>query len=508
MPFSPLYTNASQRQAFANRLAYHLAALPAAPSLMALQEAFAQAGGFPNAHAAQATLKRQKSVLFRLGIGATEDLSAPFLFLGIGPAKLFAWASESKKKYAAIVTRRPFTRADAEELLTRLWNHESWEKALDYDPLSLPDPFAQRRLVTAASLKELNKKAWEQSHRRFRGLCSVWGQRPTDEHWVGQTQCSARDHTLLLEDDDPTREALVKAQIAQRLAKKDRILLMDTSDDHRVGYWTKRQAQEQGHAVTVIDWTQQTLDSVGVESLGKALLIDVLYQCLTPQGASAEEKGKLISFLAQEFSLPQMPTPAVAWEKGLLLGKNLLEWRLMVQDFFKQFSGEPKQIFHQDVVVWLLPKDSSNENPRFKLAMAAFKAMVAHELERPLSPEDSHQADAWMSPPKPNTTPNTAAFILSAHPLNYPLGTAVIYAQGRALGISVFTALKAADLLGEPLSDETKAMIANMNTWVIGGPRNAKDPLWAAIGTPGKQVPENQVLIESGGDSEYVVPYR
>ncbi len=504
MPFAPLYTNAAQRQAFANRLTHHLATIPPAPSLMALQEAFARAGGFPNAHAAQATLKRQKSVFFRLGMDAIEDLSAPFLFLGIGPAKLFAWATESKKKHAAIVTRRPFLQADAEELLARLWKHESWDKALVYGHYPLPKPMNQRGLVSGSSLKELNEKAWEQGNHQWRGLCSVWGRRPTDGHWVGQTRFSARDHTLLVEDNEQTRDALVMGQIAQRLAKKDRTIVMDTSSDHAVGLWTKRQAEEQGHAVTVIDWTRQTLDSVGLESLGKALLTEVLYQSLTPQGASAEEQGKLISFLSQELSLPPLPTSTVSWEKGLLLGKNLVEWRQTVQDFLQQFSGKPKPVFEQDVVVWLLPKNSSEDNPQFKLAMAALKAMVAHELGRPLKEEN--QAESWIVYPKPNTTPNTSVFVLSAHPLNYPRGMSVIYAQGRGLGMSVFTAMKTVDLLGQSLSDETKAMIANVNTRAIGGPRNAQDPLWERIGWEGKNVPENQILIGSRGDLEYVVP--
>ena len=352
MPFVPSRTTAHERQVFAERLAYHLASTQSRQSLMALQEGFARAGGFPNAHAAMVCWKKQS--FFRRSQGSNEtpeDMLLAFRFLGIGPAKLFQWAKQSHRKQAGLLSQPSFTVADSQTLLAALWGHRDWPAALAMEDL----PKRKRglkwldfpsSLSTAPTLDALHEKAWEQTAwdsspygKAHPGLYCAWGQRKGDLHWVGQPWTRARNQTLVIADNETVRFRMVWDHIQQRLSKQHPVIALDASSHHSLSSALLKHAKQQGKRVQVIDWT--------VEGLNPS---EVLAAKQVP-----EQDGRFV--LEHPMVLWKLPSDgknSLALQKqALILLKNYLLHTLNAED--ASLTKPPTAIFNLDVPFSLHP---------------------------------------------------------------------------------------------------------------------------------------------------------
>lgn len=492
MPFVPSYTYAPQRQAFANRLAFHLAPTTSRQSLMALQEAFAKAGGFPDAHAAKKFW--QKQGLFQQLMGASpvpEEGLMAFRFLGVGPAKLFQWSKESLNKHSSILEHHPFGQSDAEELLTALWKHVSWKEALIFQAPHKRRPEHQwSYLMTAPTLDRLNEEAWKftvgsSSYGRAAGLYCTWGQRTSDNHWVGQIWDSARNHALLVQDNADLRYRTVMAQVTQRLAQQDTVIVLDASPEQALLAPIVREASSQGQTVHVIDWTGETLDPVGFFDLPLAYQHHLF----------------LDSFGHEQRDHQNPFSTRVNEDDGLFHASNIsmLEKFEAFTQGFQTNSQITKNLFSKRIVVWKLPAETQAPK-RLRLAMGLLKFYISQSLN---SAEDDEVFDPLSIRP-PSQTNNTAIFSVDV-PLSYhPNGMAAMYAQARAKGVIVLDAQSTPMIRQNNTADEVKASIANMSTKVVSGPRQAMDPLWGQLGLTPKALESKQARIICASDDEII----
>lgn len=342
MPFVPSRTTAHERQVFAERLAHHLASTQSRQSLMALQEGFARAGGFPNAHAAMACWRKQSFFLRARGDEDTpEDMLLAFRFLGVGPAKLFQWAKQSHRKQARLLSQPHFTVAEAQTLLATLWGHCDWEAALAMASVSKRKSRREwlnppAYLLTAPTLDALHEKAWDQIDtygKAHPGLYCAWGQRQSDLHWVGQSWMWARNHALVIADDETMRLQTVWSHLRQRLAKHHPVIALDASSHHGLLPALMNHAKHQGKSVQVIDWTVEGLN-----------LSDVACAKLV----SEQEDGLDLEHPMVLWKLPSHGKNALAFQtQALFLLKKHLLYTLNADDASR--TRLPRAIFNLDV---------------------------------------------------------------------------------------------------------------------------------------------------------------
>lgn len=497
MPFVPSYTHAPQRQAFANRLAYHLAPTPSRQSLMALQEAFAKAGGFPDMHAAKVCWQKQS--MFQQLMGGSpvpEESLMAFRFLGVGPAKLFQWAKESRKKHRLILQRHPFALSDAEELLTALWKHRSWNDALSYQVVikSSPEDSMSSYLMTAPTLDDLHEKSWKITaghtmYGRTSGLYSTWGKRVSDQHWVGQIWANARSHALLVQDNPHLRYRTVLDQVMPRLAQQDTVIVLDASPSHALVDPIVREAASQGQTVHLIDWTGEVLDSAGFFELP---LAHQHHLFLNSIGVTHEAHANPLSARIPE-------------EQGIISRSDIATLEIFEHflNGFETSTHRGSNLFSNPIVVWKLPSGTDISSQRIRLAMGLLQMQINQKLLAGASSPETHDPLSVINH-RPTQQKTIAIFSVDVPLSEHPKGMAAFYVQGRALGIVVLNAQSAQKIEEGKAIDEAKACIANSNTKVVAGPRHPKDDIWRQLGLAPQSLAPNETRIVCGGDEETI----
>ena len=233
MPYLPEAATPALLNAFARRLAQQLNAPSARGGLMALREAFARAGGYPDAHALEAARAQDstwRNPIAAIGLAPSAARPADTI-AGIAPGKLFDWAGQAWKRYRPLLSPPAFGEAEAQSLLCLLWGHANWDGALQATITGKrPAPKPHPGLVVAPSLEALHAQACSDRRNNFRGLHQVLG-RTEDGQWLGLDWSAALVHQLLLDDDRVRRNALIGRWIRHRVLSGDRLFLVDGSVD-------------------------------------------------------------------------------------------------------------------------------------------------------------------------------------------------------------------------------------------------------------------------------------
>ena len=144
MPFSfPPAVQPIHLNNFCQRLTHHLKNTPG--SLMATQEAFCKAGGYPNAHAAQQNIIKQKAFFWTTSNNHSVD-TLP----SVAPKYLFEWAKRAWKKHRAHLSLP--TQITIQTMLAEIWGYALWENI----ELSLgtSDQLFANKPLSASTLKE------------------------------------------------------------------------------------------------------------------------------------------------------------------------------------------------------------------------------------------------------------------------------------------------------------------------------------------------------------------
>lgn len=297
MPYLPQGATPAQRDAFSKRLARHLLDPQTRSSLMHLREAFARAGGFSDAHAAQAAIKQDS--IWRnplLALGASPSNSRPaYRFLGIHPDRLFEWARTAWRKYPQILAASPFTAEHARMLLACLWGYPSWSDAMAFERKGLRSDWS-RALAMAPSLEGLHQKVETEGRLNFRGLHIALGRTDRGE-WVGLSMKRALTHALVIDEDRARRYAAASRWITHRINSDDSVFLVDASADNVVSVAAQNAAREAGRSFRVFDFTQEHIDTRYLNMLGAGMLTELIWEMVGKSDDTAVQKSAIIGWV-------------------------------------------------------------------------------------------------------------------------------------------------------------------------------------------------------------------
>lgn len=511
MPFIPAYTTAKQRQAFANRLAYYINSINNKTSLMALQEGFAKAGGFPDAHAAQAQQQKQL-FLFKQSTKQSQITPLyPFRFLGIGPTKLFQWAKESKKKYPHLLQKSPFTTDDAQILLSKLWGHESWEKALIYQQQTVN----QTKGILVFEISETLKMESD----------IIWGQKisgySVENYWIGQSKESASHHSLIIHDSRNQRNTIAVNQALQRIGKDERIILLDASQDNDVSHAIEKFCLLNGHTLITKDWNQVQVKDMGLFSMPKDNICVVIAQYLSFSQEYIDETSHLNKLQKNSLKDQKSISPIIIdivmksinenysenvtslpklyqslfdnfyqnrEANELATGIILDQWkeRILSLEYLLGTEAQQKQKLFQDhSIIWKLPPPDNKNLLTICLALSILKEHINLYAIETQSSKDP-----------------TAIFSIDIPFTAHPSGWCTVYSQGRSSGVNLLNIQSSFPMVAGGKHTETKASLANIGTFVIGGWRDKTDILWSTLGIFGETIYLGHWMIFSGDQKE------
>lgn len=503
MPYIPPSSTPAQRDAFAQRLFRHLLSQDNRASLMAVREAFAKAGGFPNAHAAEMAIRQDRAwvnPLSAVGFKPSKARTA-YRFLGIHPAKLFEWAKVAWRKYPHLLTLQPFDEQVVWALLAGLWGFKTWGDALIFYRSSSMDP---RHILKAPDLTQLHAIS-SQGYGNFKGLHISVGCTPEGKR-IGLDFSQTLTHTLLLDEDRLRRYQAVENWINHRMHSNDGVFLMDASFDGQVAQHVQSMAYECNKKVSIFDLTCEAPPLPWLHVMSGNGLADMLFQMTKEEKDDEKTSGAIFNWLSMvsfrevaswDCGFPAVPSnlmkimlepPTSLWwrrDVGIVNSENISlldkvysmlprDWsqRVKALDGVLGCASASSSSFaladlYQHVLVFRLPTllragAYSEERKKLFLAAGFYKDFLSQGLGRPRRGkiEDLLMLEA-------EATPQTPLFCVSVDtPLSlYPKGYSVTFAQSRSMGACVLqvgpSAITSVD------SDEAKAMIINMGTKIF-----------------------------------------
>ena len=502
MPYLPHGATAAQRDAFAQRLTQHLAPTEARSGLMALREAFARAGGFPDAHAAEQMIKHDnvwRNPLAGIGLAPMPARRA-YRFLGIHPAKLFEWAKEAWRTQRPLLAAEPFDGRSARILLAGLWGHTSWDQALRFERTQPRERTWRPELLRADTIEALREAGMGMGRGNFRGLHMALGTTPEGQ-WVGVGMQQAMVHMLLTDEDRQRRYGVAQAWIAHRINCGDGAFVVDASANGDVTQACQAAARDVGRRVVVYDLTSPSPEMPWIGSLGAATLAHVVYALLTANRPDAG-RDQILSWVAlvavrcvaswrsghhatphsivqaladprtnawwwaQDVGLSQPPThdAVVAayeglpqdWDARLAPLTTLLASQIGSSELSPQISLEHQVAVFRLPFVLARPHEEDSQH-RVVLANALFRALLGGEVGMPLL------EDVDMIREK-GPLERCPLFYVSVDVPQVCLerGHSVVLAQARSAGCSMLRVGPASMLAGG--TDDIRAMTGNTNT--------------------------------------------
>lgn len=541
MPYIPQGSTPAQRDAFAQRLTRHLLSPDSRSSLMALREAFARAGGFPNAHAAAAAIKQDAvwaNPFSVIGRGPSKATPA-YRFLGIHPSKLFEWAKVAWRKNRQLLFTSPFTADMTRTLLADLWGFSSWDAALRFHrttPLKKGTGLLLAR--TMAGLHELASSGRGNS----KGLHISLGT-TTNDQLVGLDFSHTLTHTLMLDEDRSRRYNSVNTWISHRINSNDGIFVVDASVQGTVGRKVQQDAMECSRRVHVFDLTvdDPQLPWIGLFTAGG--LTDLLFSLTTKDGDGEDIGNAIISWLAMvsirqvaSWRCADIPTPhglikamveppeSLWWKRDVGISSATQEpaavkmayaalpkdWNRRVKELNPILSSQcfsrPEltlEDLRRDVVVFKLPqligaKPHSLAHKKLILVSCFYKDYLAQGLGEAI--EDYRNI---IEEPEPLANFPTFHINMDVPFSLMPRGHSTTFAQSRSMAVSILNAGPAVIVSGG--TNEARSMIANTGTKIF---HSQSSQLHSVTGLP--QLPSlqnDQAVIVRGTQLEVFYPH-
>lgn len=504
MPYLPQGATPAQRDAFAQRLARQLLSPGSRSSLMHVREAFARAGGFPDAHAAQAVIRQDN--LWRnplLAIGAAPSNIRPaYRFLGIHPDRLFDWARTAWRKHPQILSARPFSLEHAQMLLACLWGYPSWESVVEFEHKVPSKAKSHLGLSSAPTLEALRIEAGLNGLRDFKGLHIALGRTEKNE-WVGLSMQRALTHALMLDEDRVRRYEAASRWLTHRINSDDAVCLVDASANNVITLNVQKAAQDAGRAVHVFDFTKDHIDARCLNMLSAGILTRLLYDLVEKPSDTDAHQNAIIGWIcavvlrwrgyqktnelhSHVLARALMHAPSsIWWQKcvGLLhedlaqaqahYGALPIDWSSRVKSIeylltphWREGDREPN-ISEQRNQIWVfrlpfLLSDGPDGNYRKRLLVATsfYKEYMANTMGRPLEEDCKWLIEGNCSNIRP---------LLNMHidvPFNfYSMGESVEFAQSRSLGGSLVRIGPSSII--QTKGDGAAEILGNINTKVI-----------------------------------------
>lgn len=206
----PTAVHPTHLQNFAQRLTQQLSFESARSKLMGVQEAFCKAGGYPDMHAAQQSIKKQN-----LFFSSTTQYILPTVKTHL----LLEWAKKSWAQYKPFLSSAP-SEETVKSILTAVWGFESWNDTLA-SVLSASQNIRQNFLPTGKNLKNLLANS-----NIYYPLGAT-----ADHTWVGISNYGAGTHTLAFGNKSSQRCAWVQQLADYRIQQGDTFVVFcsDTS---------------------------------------------------------------------------------------------------------------------------------------------------------------------------------------------------------------------------------------------------------------------------------------
>lgn len=238
---------------FASRLATHLQPTQSRQRLMAVREAFAQAAGYPDAHALEQAIKRARRSIPgpRMRDGKPQASTLPTFGLAL------QWATMAWKRHRDLLAIEPFELANAQALLAAIWGHASWEGV--EISLSLQNKPTTSLLIRKAPAALILGTTDE-------GLLGL-----TDKAWAG--------HVLAVDAHLPRRKTMALDWAKQRAGLGDEVVVFDgTPGDSD---WSALLSAE-GVDGGLRDW-REGIDAIpGLEALPSMAVIELVIEGIRP----------------------------------------------------------------------------------------------------------------------------------------------------------------------------------------------------------------------------------
>ena len=278
MPFSPASTHLAHCQAFAHRLHQLLKANRSKMGAMAFQEAFARAGGYADAHALRAAIKKRRPV---------DPLHAHLP--GVGPSALDRWARSAWKHHRELLRQESeWLLSDTQELLAKTWGHENWE-AVEESARAEEWPWLFSK-----------SRPWDVDY-----WGELFGDLGIDENSqrVGLPWSALSSHARVQVSNPTHRHRLAASWAMTAHAHKEGVLVLDCSQGHEVA----RELVASDPTVVTFDATQGLPLDEALGRLGKVALVEstVTMLCQIAPALPPSEKGHMISWIARVVSLWQ-----------------------------------------------------------------------------------------------------------------------------------------------------------------------------------------------------------
>lgn len=514
MPYIPQGATAAQRDAFAQRLCYQLSLKKSRTGLMELREAFARAGGFPDAHAAESSIKKDNAWRNPLSsLGLKPVIAQPaYRFLGIHPKNLFDWAAEAWKKQRALLALENFDLDATRALLAALWGHASWKDALHFERHA-PLPKDAPHILMAATLGSLRTLATARGRGNFTGLHIALGQTPKGE-WLGMGMQQAITHTVMINETRTERYTATRDWILHRINCLDGVCLFDASVDGQTGEEIMSMARSLGRNVHFIDLTKQAPSLPWLSLLSDYSLAHLLFNLLKHKKSDEKTEAPLLSWcilvarrLISErktrgnslvpysiFNALQNPRTNKDWWAYDLGIKNDATF----ENVLRAFEALPKDFDKRRMALYpLLSNGNDPEQENFDFARSVTAVRLPFLLENPGDDDGQRRAalasslylshlanglgetcEEGVMPveiiedmPQKNPLDRMPFFMVHLDvPLSsLPDGYSVSCAQSRSMGSAMLFA-GPSSILFINKNQECEALVVNINTKIFHGP--------------------------------------
>lgn len=456
---------------FCQRLTHHLKNTPG--SLMATQEAFCKAGGYPNAHAAQQNILKQKAFF-----GTKSNNHSVDTLPSVAPKYLFEWVKRAWKKHRAHLSLP--TQITTQTMLAEIWGYALWENI----ELSLgkSDQFFANKPLSASTLDKLCNVEAAGRTKRPAGLYFPLGR--DQNKWVGTSVFNALCHTLVF-GPSPAQQVSFMTQLAvHRLRQGDTLLAFVGKGLPQVGAAITSAATAQGQTVEHIARHSHLLVPAHlVQAQNKALTADWLRQWVNSAQNPVDDPGfgLWLEWVAEEWLGQWANTPsntlgalldgrASGHALWTTLKAHTQERLIGVGHIIQRWGVRVVELTAGSIVLVDMPHINETEETELVWGRVVRSAYNPCYDLLSSNPKISENWAEILDPPK-NQRPLTSWLFFHADPSSDVLGAAVSLAQARAVGRAITISMQH---YNPQWSEETKSVLGSFHTKILTEVREGK----------------------------------